>query len=438
MQSSTQYDDLELLLINLKEDINFILHILYQERATKMSINICRDNHDPFYRYKMPPIQAKVEGRGNGIKTALLNVADVARALNRPTPYLVKYFGFELGAQTSISVEKDRYLVNGVHEPAKLQDVLDGFINKFVLCGSCKNPETEIIVTKNDDLVRDCKACGKRTPMDLRHKLSSFILKNPPESMNTGKKKKAATASANVRGGGVSISDIAQGKSATANDSGENVALADEDDDELSRQINAAASSLGEIEVKDDEWAVDMSEEAIRRRAKELAVETVPELTKLDEFGEWIIKEAGDDLENLPSDVELYKKAADLDVLSDPKIACVLAQTLFDENIVEEIVGHSAFFTKVFVTPEYEKHFLGGIERFLGLQHKELIPQLPKILVQLYNNDIISEEEIMRFGTKSSKKFVPKEVSKKVRRAAKPFITWLQNAESDEEESDEE
>ena len=51
-----------------------------------MSINICRDNHDPFYRYKMPPIQAKVEGRGNGIKTAVLNVADISHALNRPAP----------------------------------------------------------------------------------------------------------------------------------------------------------------------------------------------------------------------------------------------------------------------------------------------------------------------------------------------------------------
>lgn len=426
-----------------------------------MSINICRDNHDPFYRYKMPPIQAKVEGRGNGIKTAIVNASDVARALNRPTSYIIKYFGFELGAQTSISMEKDRYLVNGVHEPSKLQDVLDGFINKFVLCGSCKNPETEIVITKDQDLVRDCKACGKRTPMDLRHKLSSFILKNPPESFEGGaaggkKKKRAATASANVRGGGVSISDIAQGK--TANDAnqldsqsdnvngesrvgggagGAGADDDDDDDDELARQINAAASKLEKIEVKDDDWAVDMSEEAIRQRAKELQVSSgliSKEISKLDDYGEWILAQ-----EELPSDVELYKKAVELDILQDPKIAAVLAQTLFDEDIVNEIGDHSAFFNKIFVSAEYEKNFLGGIERFLGLEHKDLIPSLPKILVQLYNNDIISEEEIMRFGTKSSKKFVPRDISKKVRRAAKPFITWLENAESeDEEESDEE
>ncbi|EDO16584.1 hypothetical protein Kpol_520p5 [Vanderwaltozyma polyspora DSM 70294] len=405
-----------------------------------MSINICRDNHDPFYRYKMPPIQAKVEGRGNGIKTAVLNVSDVARALNRPAPYLVKYFGFELGAQTSISVDKDRYLVNGVHEPAKLQDVLDGFIAKFVLCGSCKNPETEIVITKDEDLIRECKACGKRTPMDLRNKLSSFILKNPPDSIG-GKKKKSATASANVRGGGVSISDIAQGKSQSSGSAGTatDSIKEDDDDDELARQINAAASSLQEIEVKDDEWAVDMSEEAIRARAKELQVDSGAvsrEFTKLEEFGEWILKEAGEDKKNLPSDVELYKKAAEFDILKEPKIACVLAQCIFSEDIVNEVSEHTSFFNKVFTSPEYERNFLGGIERYLGLEHQELIPQLPKVLVQLYNNDIISEDEIMSFGAKCSKKFVPKDISKKVRRAAKPFITWLENAESDEEEED--
>ncbi|AET39692.1 translation initiation factor eIF5 Ecym_4671 [Eremothecium cymbalariae DBVPG len=399
-----------------------------------MSINICRDNNDPFYRYKMPPIQAKVEGKGNGIKTAVLNAADVARALNRPVAYIIKYFGFELGAQTSISVDKDRFLVNGAHQPSKLQDVLDGFINKFVLCGSCKNPETEITIAKDDDLVRDCKACGQRTPMDLRHKLSSFILKNPPDSMKDGsrKKKKAATASANVRGGGISISDIAQGRSQADAEEGDY-----SDDDELARQINAAASSLQQIEVKDDEWAVDMSEEAVRARALALqgSETSSAKYTNLDAFGEWILSETADGKDEIPNDVEIYKKAAELEQLQEPKIAYVLAQVLFDEDIVEQISEHAPLLQKVLINDNFEKQFLGGLERFLGLERPKLIPILPKILLQLYNNDIISEEQIMDFGTRCSKRFVPKEVSKKVRRAARPFITWLQSAESEEEGS---
>ena len=53
-------------------------------------INICRDNTDPFYRYKCSN-SIKTEGRGNGIKTAIVNLAEVARALNRPPAYLVKF-----------------------------------------------------------------------------------------------------------------------------------------------------------------------------------------------------------------------------------------------------------------------------------------------------------------------------------------------------------
>ncbi|GMF02960.1 unnamed protein product [Ambrosiozyma monospora] len=123
------------------------------------NINICRDNDDPFYRYKMPPIQAKIEGKGNGIKTRVLNATDVARALARPVPYVIKYFGFELGAQTAIDEDKEKFLINGVHENSKLQDVLDGFISKFVLCQSCKNPETVLKVEKNGRISKDCKAC---------------------------------------------------------------------------------------------------------------------------------------------------------------------------------------------------------------------------------------------------------------------------------------
>ena len=38
-----------------------------------------------------------------------------------------------------------RYIVNGAHESAKLQDILDGFIKKFVLCPGCDNPETDLV-----------------------------------------------------------------------------------------------------------------------------------------------------------------------------------------------------------------------------------------------------------------------------------------------------
>ncbi|KAK9460559.1 domain found in IF2B/IF5-domain-containing protein [Lipomyces oligophaga] len=407
-----------------------------------MSINIQRDNRDPFYRYKMPPIISKIEGRGNGIKTAIVNNADVARALCRPPMYVTKFFGLELGAQTSVNETTDRYMVNGSHGAERLQELLDVFITKFVLCDACRNPETDIVITKDQMLYKDCKACGKRSPIDIRHKLAGVILKNPPSQ---GGKKGTASAGRKSRKASAGA-DEDDADNANANDS----------DDELTRRIASEAEALppssaeingaygsGDGDDDDDDWAVDTSDEAVRAREKELQAQMGSLSLGDDEeddgnnaysqLGNWVLEQSAK-----PDNVEVFKKIKELGIENKHRTLQVLAQSLFDENILSQIKSRAPLLKKLMAGDNHEKAFLGGTERLIGLNYPQLIPSVPKILHQYYDNDIVSEEAILKWGSRASKKYVSKDISKKVRRAAQPFLTWLEEASEEEEDDDEE
>ena len=79
---------------------------------------------------------------------------------------------------------------------------------------------------------------------------------------------------------------------------------------------------------------------------------------------------------------------------------------------------------------------MGGTERFVGKDHPSLVPQVSKILLAYYQEDLVSEAVLKNWGSKASKKYVDITTSKKVRKSAEPFLEWLANAESDDEESD--
>jgi translation initiation factor 5 len=93
---------------------------------------------DPEYRYRMPAVFGKIEGSGNGIKTAIPNISAVALSLHRNPGEVNKFFGCELGAQTTYAEETDRAIVNGSHTDDTLQALMHRYIEAFVLCPNCK------------------------------------------------------------------------------------------------------------------------------------------------------------------------------------------------------------------------------------------------------------------------------------------------------------
>ena len=86
----------------------------------------------------------------------------------------------------------------------------------------------------------------------------------------------------------------------------------------------------------------------------------------------------------------------------------------------------------------HQKALLGGTERFVGKDNPKLIPQVPAILMAYYQEDLVSEEVVKKWGSRASKKYVDLATSKKVRKAAEKFLEWLENAESDDEDDDDE
>lgn len=396
-----------------------------------MALNVNRAIQDQFYRYKMPRLAAKVEGKGNGVKTVITNMVDIARALARPPTYPTKYFGCELGAQTQFDFKNDRYIVNGSHDASKLQDMLDGFIKKFVLCEQCQNPETVFKISVKKGLIgARCKACGYVFQLDMTHKLTTFILKNPPEQeMNTQ---------------GTSLTKKKDKKSSRKDEEGEN------NNDAENANGDAGSDDWGDDGDGDDgDWCDDVSQEAVTRRMKELtsgvkglAMDSDLEKTegeRIDIFHHFVkekIATTKDEPKGLNSvDKEIHQEAERLEVTN--KAPIILCELLFDGSMAQQIKKNKRVLLRFTnENQKAQKYLLGGFEKTVEAHKGVLLNKVPVILKAFYDEDVVDEEVILDWAKKVSKKYVGKDLSEQIHKKAEPFIKWLKEAE--EETSDEE
>ena len=80
------------------------------------------------------------------------------------------------------------------------------------------------------------------------------------------------------------------------------------------------------------------------------------------------------------------------------------------------------YVVQMVTSEKHQKSLLGGVERLVGVTYPNLVPSVPKIPMAFYQTDILEEEVIQQWGTHVSKKYVDREVSKKVRKASEPFL----------------
>lgn len=214
---------------------------------------------DVYYRYKMPAVQTKVEGSGNGIKTVLPNIHDICLVINRPEAVLMKYFQFEFGAQRTVSTKDDKFLLMGAHTSERMQEKLYDFIRKFVLCKHCRNPETAIQLEADKkgaaSISMVCGACGKRSTFD-EHRTKTFMTQYYEKHPEEAKAAKGAAEARKKDDGAAAAEDPASTPAVVAaklgNESGKSVKKSDLADDREDPKV-VFARVLKESWGKNDE-----------------------------------------------------------------------------------------------------------------------------------------------------------------------------------------
>ncbi|PSS30609.1 Eukaryotic translation initiation factor 5 like [Actinidia chinensis var. chinensis] len=443
------------------------------------------NSDDAFYRYKMPKMVTKIEGRGNGIKTNVVNMVDIAKALARPASYTTKFFGCELGAQSKFDEKTGVSLVNGAHNTAKLAGLLENFIKKYVQCYGCGNPETEILITKTQMIHLKCAACGFVSDVDMRDKLTTFILKNPPEPKKGSKDKKAMRRAEKERLKEGEAADEEQKKlkkkgSSTSKDgyakASSNKKKAGGSDEDRSSPAISHGNEKEEADDDDDDgddvqWQTDTSLEAARQRIQEQLSAVTADMVMLSanepveksnegnkgshsprrasppreenlkvENGDTNHKKLVEEIKaKLMEGVAASQFQSVLGSLSRSaqEIMTALFEALFDgieKGFTKEVANKKRYLAAAAAQDEGSQLLLlRAIEAFCVKPSPGAVKEVALVLKALYDADVLEEEFIVQWyqeGLASENK------DSQIWKNAKPFIEWLQSAESETDEQE--
>uniref|UniRef100_A0A1D1YDF7 Eukaryotic translation initiation factor 5 n=1 Tax=Anthurium amnicola TaxID=1678845 RepID=A0A1D1YDF7_9ARAE len=433
---------------------------------------------DAFYRYKMPKMITKIEGRGNGIKTNIVNMVDIAKALARPASYTTKYFGCELGAQSKFDEKTGVSLVNGAHDTSKLAGLLENFIKKYVQCYGCGNPETEVIITKTQMITLKCAACGFLSDVDMRDKLTTFILKNPPEVKKGSKDKKSMRRAEKERLKEGEAADeeqkklkkeikkkgTASSKDGAALKSSMTKKKANGSDEEHSSPAGSQAGDNRAPEEDDGEdnvqWQTDTSLEAARQRIQEQLSAVTAEMVMLstdanpDKKPKQGVKEEdpnkmekadrkSNGLQSLVTEIKAnLKKGSKPSQLASffgspagtpHELMDALFQALFEgvgKGFGKEVVKKRNYLAAVVQDEESQMLLLRAMEAFCRKAGGDAVKEIALATKALYDGDVLEEQCIVQWY----KEGLAGAEASVIWKNLKPFMEWLQSAESESED----
>jgi len=401
-------------------------------------LNIGGNKDDRSYRYKMPRLQTKVEGRGNGIKTVIPNMADIAAALHCDPGYPTKFFGIELGAQSKFDMTREVAIVNGRHDAPDLAGLLDKFIDQFVLCPTCKLPEINMHVTKQGSIKVDCRACGHNGVLKTAHKLTTYILNNPPSKPKKGDKDKAEDADKDGKDG-------KKGKKKGDKDKNDKDSGSDKDEAKDDEPAELPPKMSKETEI---EWFSDTSAEATQKRM-EAEIEEMKSSKKVDailtaskaaladtpvEHYKQYVADGDHDVNELVGELRRLQLARGFDDRERINVMLGAVIDLSKPKLVPGLFAKNAKLFRSFVTDKAAAFlFIGGIELLLA---PKCAAVMPHVIKSLYEADVLQEEWIVGWfeSPVEASPLTNKKTALELRKSVKPIVEWLQNA--DEEESD--
>lgn len=157
----------------------------------------------------------------------------------------------------------------------------------------------------------------------------------------------------------------------------------------------------------------------------------------MDIFYDYVKKrrDAGE-LENVQAHKELHNEANRLEI--HQKAPLVLVELLLSVNITAEVKKHRNLLLR-FTHDDIkaQKYLIGGVEQIISEHATKLMDKVAGIFKMFYDLDLLEEKVLLEWSAKVSKKYVSKEVAAQIHEKAAPFIKWLQEAEEESEDSEE-